>query len=113
MSNAEFVANFARLTIPASLLSKKNNANPQLPSVASPPPNIASAAKNIKVAPRIAATVIDNTNNITIDVGQVDIVGYSDSTYTTPAKISIDWSCKASPVISQGNCGSCYIIPPL
>lgn len=45
MTNAEFVANFARLMIPADLLSKKRSIKPQLPSVVSPPQNIASAAK--------------------------------------------------------------------
>ena len=33
--------------------------------------------------------------------------------YTTPPSISIDWSCKASPVINQGLCGACYITSAL
>ncbi len=34
-------------------------------------------------------------------------------TINFPESISIDWSCKATPVITQGQCGSCYIIAPL
>lgn len=37
----------------------------------------------------------------------------SPDTYTIPSSVSIDWSCKASPVMNQGLCGSCYIIAPL
>ena len=33
--------------------------------------------------------------------------------YTNPQNITIDWSCKASPVFNQGKCGACFIIAPL
>jgi C1A family cysteine protease len=28
--------------------------------------------------------------------------------YTTPPNITVDWSCRASAVINQGQCGACY-----
>lgn len=33
--------------------------------------------------------------------------------YSEPRKIKVDWGCKASAVVTQGVCGSCYIIAAL
>jgi hypothetical protein len=85
---------YAKLKISSSTISKikinKNNAKITLTT------NIFSAnqTSNISILPSI-----DNLSTNIIS--------------STPESISIDWSCKATPIINQGQCGSCYIIAPL
>lgn len=33
--------------------------------------------------------------------------------FTVPPAINVDWSCRASPVITQGVCGACFTIAAL
>ena len=87
---------YAKLKISSSTISKikinKNNAKITLTT------NIFSAnqTSNISILPSIDN--LSTTTNISP---------------STPESISIDWTCKATPIINQGQCGSCYIIAPL
>jgi hypothetical protein len=52
-------------------------------------------------------------NNNAINLNSAPTGNDPNTNYTSPTNISIDWSCKASPVINQGACGSCYVIAAL
>lgn len=94
----EFVAMYVKLILPEGIDGLGNTAlngtlNTSKPT--SPPPNLrASMPSSSTPSPRA-------TNPAPIS-------------FTDPQpNTTIDWSCLASPLLTQGLCGSCYIIAPL
>ena len=66
---------------------------------------------NAKITLKTNIFSVNQTSNISI-LPSIDNLS-TNIISSTPESISIDWSCKATPIINQGQCGSCYIIAPL
>lgn len=95
---------YAKLIIPQSALNRKLGNPAKMVTTSG---TLTQSSQLRTNTPNIGAIIINDRSSFK------SLSTSSAFTYTAPQSISIDWSCKASPVFNQGLCGSCYIISAL